>query len=171
MSEMSPVLQALCDHTFTVQAMRRRIGLLHECVELVLFNNEVADKAAAIKSAIEQRAEDSDVSALMSLGDGVFSNLTTTTFQKEISALHATVDTLPVMVLYVAVVLPEVELADMAHWCRRECAPALLFDIQIDPQVVGGCAFVWNDTYHDFSFRSQNLKHPGLITKRLNTYV
>jgi F0F1-type ATP synthase delta subunit len=91
--------------------------------------------------------------------------------KSELNELHQAVDALPVMTLYIPVAFPEVELAGIAQWARQECAPLLLLDIHIDSQVVGGCAFVWNDRYHDFSFKTQVKKYPGVITQQLSTYV
>jgi hypothetical protein len=171
MIDTTALIQNLCKNTFTVGDMRRRLGLLQESVEFALFDNKTTDTAAAIKATIAKRGTDEDVVAVTAWGDGVFAVFTSSNIRKYILALQEAVDMLPVMTMYIPVAFPETELADMAIWCREQCAPQLLFDVRIDPQVAGGCAFVWNDTYHDFSFLAQSKKYPRLITEQLNTYV
>ena len=171
MSDTTSLIDTLCVNTFTVGDMRRRLGLLQESVELALFTNETGDTTAAIKAAVEERGKEDDVTAIIAWGDEVFSHFGASNMREQISALQKSIDALPVMTLYIPITFPESELATMAVWCREQFAPQLLFDVQIDPQVVGGCAFVWNDTYHDFSFRAQSKKIPGVITEHLNTYV
>jgi hypothetical protein len=171
MSDTKDLVQTLCANTYTVADMRRRLGLLQESVELALFNDQTTDELAAIKLAIAERGQEQDMAAVIAWGDTVFSAFTTSNIREQITQIQKSVDVLPVMTLYVPVIFPESELAAMANWCREECATQLLFDVQIDPQVAGGCAFVWNDTYHDFSFRAQSKKKPGVITEHLNSYV
>lgn len=171
MSDTTTVLESLCTNTYTVADMRRRLGLLQESAELALFNDETTDVVVAIKAAIAKRGRESDVAAVADWDDAVFSQFTTNNIREHIAALQQAVDALPIMTLYIPVAFPSEELAAMADWCRQECAPQLLFDVQIDPAMAGGCAFVWNDTYHDFSFKAQSKKQPGVITEHLNTYV
>ena len=151
--------------------MRRRLGLLQEGAEVALFNNQTTDTVAAIKAAITSRGNESDVATMMEWEDVMFAQFTASNIRERITALQQAVDALPVMTLYIPVAFPAKDLASMATWCRAECAPQLLFDIRIDPKMAGGCAFVWNDTYHDFSFRAQSKQHPGVITKHLHTYA
>jgi hypothetical protein len=171
MIDTAPVVQILTANTFTVGDMRRRLGLLQECVELALFTDETTDAVTAIKAAILERGREDDVAAVTAWDEALFSLFTATNIAEHMSALHEAVDALPELTLYIPVSFPEKELADIAVWCREECAPLLLLDVHIDPKVVGGCAFVWNDAYHDFSFQAQVKKYPGVITQQLNTYV
>jgi len=171
MSDQVTLLQTLCATTYTVADMRRRLGLLQEGAEVALFNNQTTDTVAAMKSAITDRGSERDVVVMMDWEDAVFAQFTAGNIRERTTALQQAVDALPVMTLYIPVLFPESELAAMAAWCREACAPQLLFDVRVDPQVAGGCAFVWNDNYHDFSFRAQSKNHPGVITKQLQTYA
>jgi len=171
MSDQVTLLQAICATTYTVADMRRRLGLLQEGAEVALFNNQTTDVAAAIKTAITNRGKESDVVVMMEWEDAMFAQFTASNIRKRITALQQAVDALPIMTLYIPVAFPKKDLAAMAMWCREECAPQLLFDVRIDPKVAGGCAFVWNGTYHDFSFTAQSKKYPGIITEQLHTYA
>lgn len=171
MSDSKTLVQTLCTNTYTVADMRWRLGLLQESAEIALFNSDTADGVTAIKATIAKRGKGADVAAMMEWGDDILATFTASTIRERMVALQQAVEALPVMTLYIPVAFPDKELAAMALWCREECAPQLLFDVRIDPKMAGGCAFVWNDTYHDFSFRAQSKMHPGVITKHLNTYV
>jgi hypothetical protein len=147
------------------------LGLLQEGAEVALFNNQTTDPVVAIKAAISERGNERDVAAMMEWSDDMFIQFTASNIRERILSLQQAVDALPIMTLYIPVTFPETDLVAMATWCRQACAPQLLFDVRIDPRMAGGCAFVWNDTYHDFSFRAQSKKYPGIITKHLQTYV
>jgi len=171
MSDQALLLETLCATTYTVADMRRRLGLLQEGAEVALFNNQTTDTVAAIKAAVSERGKEGDVAAMVEWTDDVFAQFTASNIRERITALQQAVAALPIMTLYIPVAFPAKDLAAMATWCREACAPQLLFDVRINPRMAGGCAFVWNDTYHDFSFVAQSKKHPGVITKQLQTYA
>jgi hypothetical protein len=151
--------------------MRRRLSLLRECAEVALFTDQSVDTAKAFQVALSNRAQKEDVVAMETWAMEFVTSCTVNTLHTQLSVLQDAVDTLPVLTLYVPVLLPEVELATMAKWCREEVVQNVLFAIHVDAKVVGGCAFVWNDAYHDFSFTARSKKHPDLITQKLHSYV
>jgi len=171
MNDQVTLLQTLCATTYTVADMRRRLGLLQEAAEVAIFNDQTTDTVDAIKAAITDRGNEPDVVVMMDWDDATFAQFTAGTIRERIVVLQQAVDALPIMTLYIPVAFPAKDLAAMATWCREACAPQLLFDVRINPRMAGGCAFVWNDTYHDFSFVAQSKKHPGVITKQLQTYA
>lgn len=170
-SDTQHILASMCSNTFTVTDMHRRLGLLRECVEVALFHESEIPFNEVVITKLQQRGSTGDVAAVTAWADAVFSAFTASTSATKMTALQAAIDELPVLALYIPVVFPDEELALIGQWCRIQCDPSVLLDIHIDPGVVGGCAFVWNDTYHDFSFRRKLAAHPNLITTELSTYA
>lgn len=171
MNDTAALVQVFCSNTYTVADMRRRLGLLRECVNRSLFSDQTIDPVVTFTATLAAHGREEDVVAVTAWGDQVMSRLTVATMQQQMAALQAAVDALPVMTLYIPVSFPESELALIAAWCREAIAPDLLFAVRIDPKVAGGCAFVWNNNYYDFSFTALSKKQPHIITRKLNAYV
>ena len=74
------------------------------------------------------------------------------------------------MTLYLPVQLTAKQMMPISSWAREEIAPGLLFEIEIDPAVVGGCAFVYRDIHFDWSLKRYLTAKRGLITSLLNAY-
>ena len=69
------------------------------------------------------------------------------------------------------VAFDEAAVAHVGMWCREEVGPHIMLDIIVDPDTTGGCAFVYNDTYHDHSLGHAMEAHKGVVTELLNAYA
>lgn len=170
-NDTSALLQKMLENTYAQADIYRRLSVLRQCVEYAVFTEtdmSYEEECTLFLSKLENRA---DAIAVQSWGDDVFRAFTQKNIGKLMHELHEKVDTLPLLKLYVAVKLPEEEVAKIAKWCRKEVRQGMLLDMQVDPQVAGGCAFVWDDTHYDFSFHSRMKAVPGAITEELDTYA
>lgn len=170
-SETSSLIATITTSTFTVATIHRRVGLLRECVEAALFHESGEDFMSVLTSCVEEKGSQSDATAIMAWGEDVLRTFTRANIATTMTAVHTAIEALPVFTLYIPVMFPEEDIADIGMWCRAECGATVLLDIHIDPNVVGGCSFVWNDTFHDFSFRSRMKTQPGVVTNALSEYA
>ncbi len=164
------VVALLSRNTFTVADMERRVALVRECIETVVYSDQSPFSTAALMTCLTKQGTMSDVVAITAWGDAL-SPFYVPGAAAQFAELQSVIATLPVLTLYVPVLLPESEQALLGEHCRTMCDPTILLDIQIDPQAVGGCSFVWKDTLYDFSFRAQLAKQPGVITALLSAYA
>ena len=171
---LSPVLEHLSQHTFTTTDLHRRLRLMQQCLEVVLYDEPEQMRLLAApkrrERALEEIASAADTKVLMSLGEQIWDGFTTATVVARMKSLREEVETLPVMMLYIPVPFGDEQLKPLATWARREVAPSLMFEIEVDPAVVGGCAFVYNDTHYDWSLHWQMKNKRGLVTSLLNSY-
>lgn len=172
MSEQS-VLHHILQNTFTIDAVHRRVGILRHCLETALYQDTRDSAYTRYEACLSstQNATEVDIDAVRAWGEEVFRQFTANTLRTKMRTLHQEIEALPVLPLYIPVPFPEAEIAQLGVWCRKHCHEQLLFDIHIEPRVAGGCAFVWNDVYHDFSFRSRAKAYPGIITDLLSHYA
>jgi hypothetical protein len=154
--------------------MHRRIGLLQQCLEEVLYHTESEGFLISLKARcdayITAQSIPSDSVAFASLTEADWNTFTLATLVPSVALLMKDVELLPVMTLYIPVAFTDTELEPLAHFVR-ETIPHAMFDIHIDPQVIGGCAFVYNDTYHQYSLKGYMHEHKGLVTSLLQSYV
>ena len=170
---MSPALKHLHSQTYTVTDLHRRLRLMQEALESVLFappqQLRVPPLLTRLTEALAAAAEE-DRTALLSLEESIWNSFTPATVTASMQNIHTQADALPVMKLYVPVHFTDKQLAPLAAWARAEVEPGLLFEVMVDPQVVGGCAFVYKDTHFDWSLRRYLRAKKGMITALLNAY-
>lgn len=171
---MSPILKHLYSQTYTVVDIHRRLRLMQEVLETVLYNEpqqmRVSPLTDRLKQSIKTIADEADAPVLLSLDEALWNTFSPATAVARFKTIREEAEALPVMKLYIPVHFTDVQLAPIAQWVRSEVAPGLLLEITVDPKVVGGCAFVYKDTHFDWSLRRYLRAKKGMITSLLNAY-
>ena len=172
---MSPVLEYLLSRTYTYTDLHRRLRLLQESLEEVIYDEPQQIRVVPIaerrqKAIKEKTLEESDAIVLNEMEEKLWEIFTPKTVVSEVKGLMVASDKLPVMTLYVPVFFTEVQLAPISEWARGQVEQNLLFEVLVDPKTVGGCAFVYKDTHFDWSLRRYLRAKRGMVTSLLNAY-
>ena len=170
-TSVTTILSVIQENTFTVADMQRRLGLLRQCIETSLFTESDIPFLEVCTNNLLQEKNTEDAQAVIAWGETVLTSFTHDTVGTKMSAIQTAIDDLPVLTLYIPTEFPSEEIRTIGQWCRAQCDASLLMNVHIDPDVVGGCAFVWNDAYHEFSFRTRIKEHVGIITTTLSDYA
>lgn len=171
---MTLVLKELLKNTYTDNDLHRRLRLLQECLEKLHYEEpqqmRVLPQQKQIKKIVEEIVPKDDQSTILALSEEVWNHFTPATVATKMTDLLSESDTLPKMILYIPVAFTDTQLAPLSEWARAEVEPGLLFEIHVDPKVVGGCAFVYKDNHFDWSLRRYLRAKRGMVTSLLNAY-
>lgn len=149
------LLQEFIATTYTRSDIHYKTMLLKEFFSKTFFAEE---KKGSIKVSLgnflEKENVPKDISdELISLSDTFLNSVTRETFERVCSELEKGIQNIPSLVVYTPVLLSKDEVKKLSIWFRKNVAPTMLMDIKVDINVIGGCAFVWNGVYHDYSLR------------------
>jgi hypothetical protein len=159
----------MLENTYTTDDLVERIGLMRKYYGVKLFvegsTASLADVVAAecephTLNAVEhweKRFLESDVQPLV-----VYEALDTV--QEELAGV-------PAVTLYVPVRFAPDQIEKLGMWFRENVQPNMLLSLHIDPRATGGCGFVWNDVYYDFSLHYYLDRERRAITDMFNQYV
>ena len=166
-----PTLQPLLDTTYTKENFHRKVMLLKEFFSKRFFQGH-ADQS--LKDQLSSFLSENNVgealrSSLLGLPDTFFQYFSNENFSDTLKGLQDEVETMPHLMLYVATVLPPSEVARLGAWVRENIKPGLFIDLKTQADVVGGCAFVWNGVYHDYSLKYYFDKHRGEIRSTIRS--
>jgi hypothetical protein len=78
---------------------------------------------------------------------------------------------MPSVTLYVPVHFNAEHVERFGTWFRQEVQPNILLTVRTDPRVVGGCGFIWNHIYYDFSLRYFMNKESATMTGMFDRYT
>ncbi len=169
---MNEKTKELFEHTYTKDNFHRKVLLLEEFFEKYFFQEH---EEGSIKEHLKHFLFDQNTgeylrNSLLSLSDDFFAQFRRDTFRSILDSLKEEERTLPYLKIYVATLLPPVEVEKLGVWCRENVAPNIFLDLEVDSKVVGGCAFVWNGVYHDYSLAYYINKHKkeirGLLAQK-----
>lgn len=166
------VLDAVLRTTFTTADFYRRVDMLRESLEHHFFESNAHDASAAqILGWYRGRdVTEADREAISAWGGDVLGAMSEGNLHERIEALKHAIDALPKLVLYVPVPLTEPHIIKLGAWCREHVSPQIMLELHVDPSSTGGCSYVYNDVYRDFSFSYFVSKRRNELVKLLHAY-
>ncbi len=163
------IISTMIEATYTTDDLIERLGLLRKYYDVVLFTEATS---ATVREVLEGKCDDRTLRLL---------EIWVSTFEKQkIQPLvvYETLDTVqeevagvPAITLYVPVRFNIMQVEQLGKWFRENVQPNILLSLRIDPRTTGGCAFIWNDEYHNYSLRYYIEKEREEIDKVFNKYT
>ncbi len=169
---LDSALDKILNNTFTKQDLYSRLGVVKECLENILFTAEDDGTSRVFLCAqfAKETGRPEMASFIEEWGTEVLDVFTADELYNQIEELKQKAEALPTVVLYVPVLLENKEVERVGRWCRGELDSRVMIDLMIDPRAIGGCAFVWQGKYHDFSLNYFLNKHSGEIRDLIKSY-
>lgn len=170
MSDASVLLERVKQNTFSQEDMYRRLGVLRECIEYAVYTNTGKSQEEECKEFLSKIENQDDADAISAWGAELFNAFNQQNAANLLHDLQEKAHAMPLLIMYVPVDFPETEVKQMAAWVREKMDKDMLLELHVEPTVVGGCAFVWNDTYHDFSFHGRRQDVLDAIAEEMEKY-
>lgn len=169
---LNDIFQELLKNTYTTDALYQRIRLLKEYYEVRMYSQDAQEKNMTIEFFCNEKKADSDTSSALKNWEQYFHEHTSGA-EENIQTLHELeqhIHTLPSVVVYLPLIFADDEIAKIAGWFRSNVRKDMILEVKIDANVTGGCAFIWNSTYYDFSLRYFMRKERAQLVSMLNAY-
>jgi hypothetical protein len=167
------LLQKILSNTYTKSDFYRSISLVQEFLEHAFYNTDDSDDVGHTERIVNHARLSGDVTVAERIeewGEPVLSVFTRENLYQKLKALKEGIEILPELVLYVPVTFGPREIEQIGRWCRQHIDQTIILNISVEPEVVGGCAFVWKGTYHDFSLRYFLQKKEEEIVRLMSAY-
>lgn len=171
MSDATALLERIKQNTFSQEDMYRRLGVLRECIEYAVYTNTDKTQEEECIEFLSKIENQDDADVIKAWGGELFNAFNQQNTSHLLHDLQEKAHAMPLLIVYVPVAFPETEIQKMAVWAREKMDSDMLLEMHIEPTVVGGCAFVWNDTYHDFSFHGRRQEVLDAIAEEMEKYA
>lgn len=141
------ILDELLKDTFTLEVLRKRYQVLKKKIELDVYHQK-DDVVDAHDKDSDKGLEGFDVSLLKEVKSSDYSKVSEyiENFIKNLEALS----------IYFVFVPDEAQIKEVGGWLRTSLKnPRLIFQVKVDPALIGGCAIAYKGVYKDYSLRSK----------------
>ncbi len=139
------LLNQVLAETHTQTAALRRLRALREMLTRRLFSN----------SQDLSVTDPDDLNWLYKLGENFFAKFNQKNIYDLIDYLENEIKNARVLIIYIPFSLPETELVKLSNKLRATYGPNFLIETKLDPQLIGGCALVWQGIYKDYSIKQK----------------
>src|SRR3989338_3041485 len=165
--------------TFTKNQALRRLRLAKELLELLFFQGANPDdfentfnklKAKYSPYFVGQEGLEEDVKFIYTLGPNFFKNFSTVNINDQTALLEKSINDTKNILMYLPFELPEDQVIVLGGWFKKNLGEDTLFEINYDPELIGGCAISYKGIYKDFSLRAKVDENKVKILEVLGGY-
>lgn len=158
---MDNLIGIFLNQTYTVSDIKRRLILLKVFIYSKFFGS----------SFNEKEYDPTDLKWLQSLGEEFLKNFQAKNASLTLSKLEAEFKKLKVLTVYVPFEIPDTEANQLGQWLRQTIGETMMFEVRIDPDLIGGAAFSWKGVYKDYSLRQTISERRSEILETFKGYV
>ncbi len=139
------ILSLILKNTYTLHDLKHRLRILKAVVEQKLFGTNTA----ALTFSPEE------TSWLNSLGSEFIAQFNEKNVYTLFGAAEKAIENTEAVILYLPFQADQATVNQLGSWFRQNLTNNLLFDIKLDPNLIGGCALVRGGIYKDYSLKSK----------------
>ncbi len=163
------IISTMLKNTYTTDDLVERLGLMREFYSKRLFSD---GENAVLREVLKDSCDEYTVLALEEWVR-VFKkeSIQPLVVYEALDTVQEDLTGVPFLTLYVPVRFSHDQIESFGIWFRENVQPNILLTMHIDPRSTGGCGFVWNDTYYDFSLRYFIDKNREDIVEVFNKYT
>ncbi len=168
---MEAIYSDITKTSFTLTHVQHQVEVWRSLVESALFHEDDATPLERYAAAVSELPTTEQQLVAQWNPDQWLPTISTESFAHFLENLRVWAASVKTLVVYVPIELPELEVGLLAQTVRETYGPDSFVDVRIDPNVTGGCAFIVDEQYHDYSLHGQLKRHPEIMTEIFNTYV
>lgn len=138
-------------------------NILYKFLETTYYKSQITKRFNALKGFLQNKFFNSpqsnlnpeDSQWLNSLGEDFLKNFTKLNIYQTLSKLEKDIKVLQTLTIYLSFEMPDEEKDKLGSYLRQNFKKDLIFEIKLDPNLIGGAAFSWKGIYKDYSLRSR----------------
>ncbi|TSC66660.1 MAG: Uncharacterized protein CEO21_129 [Microgenomates group bacterium Gr01-1014_80] len=153
------ILSTILTNTYTIQDLRRRVRLLKSHLENIYFGHH------------REELSPEDSSWISSLSDSFVSEFNKDNIHALFNSLEDQIKKLNPLVIYLAFEPGQEQIEQIGFWVKKNLTQPKVFEIKIDPALLGGAALVNGGVYKDYSLRSKIGEQGETILAEFKKYI
>lgn len=156
------ILDKILTGTYTYTDALRRIKAVRQFILDQVFASAIGSFTAS---------NEVDTAWLSSLGADFYGQFNPQNVYELMDQVEKKLNTLQVLVIYLPFEIPQGEVVRVGGKLRAEYGQNFLVDFKIDPNLIAGCALVWNSIYKDYSVRQRIEDNRAQIINIIRGYL
>lgn len=154
------ILERILLTTYTIESFKRRVKALKSMLSDHFFGGKT-----------NPLLENEEKVWLSSVGVSLFSMFSKETFSEKFNRLEKYADEIKPLTVYLAFDAGFESVEQIGSWVRDNISREIVMDVKMDKELIGGCAFIWNGVYRDYSIRAKIEGNKQQITTSFKQFL
>lgn len=146
--------------TFTLDKLRKRVSALKSKLSSYFFGG-------ATNLFLEMEEKD----WLNTVGLSLIPMFKKEMFNEEFQKIDQYIEQIKPLTLYMAMEVDLRHIEEIGAWIRDNLSKDIMLDVKLDKELIGGCAFIWNGVYKDYSIRAKIIDSRPQITESFKQFL
>lgn len=156
---MENILNTILKDIYTISSLKHRMRILKSYLENALFGGQ------------NPNITSSDLAWLSSLGKDFLTQFTKDNLYQKFQTIEAQISKLPILIIYLPFEATDSANLQIGSYLRISYQRIILLDPKFDPDLIAGCACVWNGVYRDYSLRAKIEERKGEILESFKKFL
>ena len=154
------ILDELLKDTFTLEVLRKRYQVLKGKIEGDIYHQ---------KDDVANPKEEDD--GLDGFDNSILKDIKSSDYSKVSEYIEDFIRNLEALSIYFVFVPDEKQIKEVGTWLRGNLKnPRLIFQVKVDPALIGGCAIAYKGVYKDYSLRSRIGENKSKLIEEFRKY-
>lgn len=153
-------------------------NILTKFLEQSYYKGQITRRFNTLKGLLQNKFFNSPLSQinpedsawLSSLGEDFLKNFTKLNVYSALTKLEKDIKSLLTLTIYIPFEMPEGEKDKLGSYLRENFKKELIFEIKLDPNLIGGAAISWKGVYKDYSLRSRIEQNHDRVLSSLKSF-
>lgn len=154
------ILDTILTNTYTIQDLHHRVRILKSQLENKLFGQSQTNEFSP-----------DDSGWLSSMPPLFIKEFTKDNFYSSFNELEDQIKKLKPLVIYLGFEPKQQQIESIGEWLKNNLNQTKLFEIKIDPSLLGGVALVNGGVYRDYSLRTRIQEQSQTILAEFKKYI
>ncbi len=141
--------------TYTKREALKRLRLIRHFLDFKIYSLKEEKDFKKLIEAYSKKDPEADKQFILELGDEFFNAFVPAEADTQIKELEAGIEKIKTVTLYTPFEIPQIDVERMGSWLKKTVGTSALFDLEFDPNLIGGCALSYNGIYKDYSLRKR----------------
>lgn len=155
-------LDLFLKNIYTKTDSLRRARILTQVLDQKLFNSS---------EDIAKQLNQDDLEWLNGLDKEFLESFNKQNLASQLNWLKDSINQINYLTLYIPFEMPLEEKKNIGQKLRSTYGPRFLFEIKLNPLLIGGCALVWKGIYRDYSLKNRIEQQKQPILSILKEYI
>lgn len=165
------ILDELLKDTFTLEVLRKRYQVLKRKIEGDIYHQEGELRVKNHESSGLDGAELRTESQLEKFDESLLKGIKSSEYSKISEYIENFIRNLEALSIYFVFMPDEKQIKEVGNWLRGNLKnPRLIFQVKVDPALIGGCAIAYKGVYKDYSLRSRIGENKSKLIEEFRKY-
>ncbi|MBP9749533.1 MAG: hypothetical protein KBD21_02290 [Candidatus Pacebacteria bacterium] len=163
------IISIILRNTYTTDDLSVRVVAMRKYYDTLLYKKKNAATKVDLQDVMQNIDGDTTEAVSEWLHDFEKAALQPIVVYEALDTVEEEIVGLPTVTVYVPIRFSKIHVKRFGEWFRSNVQPNIMLNIRIDSSTAGGCSFVWQNVYHDFSFRYYAHKEHERIVSAFNS--